>query len=210
MNAALVPMAGFEQEGGTYVKGIEDDLPDAQYETEQHRRLVAEDILRGWVRLSRNGKFHAIFATASIAEAIAYYRLFKAMGSTLHITALFDPTIDNNGNGIGKEDGLIEILEDYNRRYGQAFDVAGHARFKKDVAARLAHKEPYQRVEQTPERELDLLIVVDQMLTGFDSKWVNTLYLDKVLQYENIIQGVLPHQSAVRARQAIWYHPLLP
>ena len=189
MNAALVPMAGFEQEGGTYVKGIEDDLPDAQYETEQHRRLVAEDIMRGWVQLSRNGKFHAIFATASIAEAIAYYRLFKAMGSALHITALFDPNIDNNGNGMDKEDGLIEILEDYNGRYGQAFDIAGHARFKKDVAARLAHKEPYQRVEQTPERELDLLIVVDQMLTGFDSKWVNTLYLDKVLKYENIIQA---------------------
>jgi type I restriction enzyme R subunit len=189
MNAALVPMAGYAQEDGTYVRGIEDELPDAQYETEQHRRLVAEDILRGWVRLSRNSKFHAIFATASIAEAIAYYRLFKAMGSTLSITALFDPNIDNNGNGLGKEDGLVEILTDYNRRYGQAFDIAGHARFKKDVSARLAHKDPYQRVEQTPERELDLLIVVDQMLTGFDSKWVNTLYLDKVLKYENIIQA---------------------
>lgn len=45
---------------------------------------------------------------------------------------------------------------------------------KKDIAARLAHKSPYQRIERTPEKQLDLLIVVDQMLTGFDSKWINT------------------------------------
>ena len=44
-------------------------------------------------------------------------------------------------------------------------------------------------IERTPEKQIDLLIVVDQMLTGFDSSWVNTLYLDKVLRYENIIQA---------------------
>ena len=60
---------------------------------------------------------------------------------------------------------------------------------KKDIAARLAHKKPYERIEREPEKQIDLLIVVDQMLTGFDSKWVNTLYLDKVLKYENIIQA---------------------
>jgi len=53
----------------------------------------------------------------------------------------------------------------------------------------LAHKKPYERIERTPEKQIDLLIVVDQMLTGFDSKWVNTLYMDKVLRYENIIQA---------------------
>ena len=46
-----------------------------------------------------------------------------------------------------------------------------------------------KRIEHTPEKQLDLLIVVDQMLTGFDSKWVNTLYLDKVLEYANLIQA---------------------
>ena len=54
---------------------------------------------------------------------------------------------------------------------------------------RLAHKEVYRTVEKTPDKQLDLLIVVDQMLTGFDSKWINTLYLDKMLVYENIIQA---------------------
>ena len=73
--------------------------------------------------------------------------------------------------------------------FGQDFSIATHARFKKDLSLRLAHKEQYKRVEREPEKQLDLLIVVDQMLTGFDSKWVNTLYMDKILEYENIIQA---------------------
>jgi type I restriction enzyme R subunit len=80
-------------------------------------------------------------------------------------------------------------MEDYNKRYDQDFSMPTHARLKRDIAARLAHKEPYVRIERTPEKQIDLLIVVDQMLTGFDSKWINTLYLDKLLQYENIIQA---------------------
>ncbi|WP_422641458.1 type I restriction enzyme subunit R domain-containing protein, partial [Vibrio paracholerae] len=56
-------------------------------------------------------------------------------------------------------------------------------------AARLAHKEQYKNIHKEPSKQLDLLIVVDQMLTGFDSKWVNTLYLDKVIKYQNIIQA---------------------
>ena len=67
--------------------------------------------------------------------------------------------------------------------------MSSHAKFKKDLANRLAHKKPYDRIHTKPEQQLDLLIVVDQMLTGFDSKWVNTLYLDKKLEYENIIQA---------------------
>lgn len=60
---------------------------------------------------------------------------------------------------------------------------------KKDIAARLAHKKPYERIASEPDKQIDLLIVVDQMLTGFDSKWINTLYMDKVLRYENLIQA---------------------
>jgi type I restriction enzyme R subunit len=53
----------------------------------------------------------------------------------------------------------------------------------------LAHKTPYTLIGNTPEQQIDLLIVVDQMLTGFDSKWINTLYMDKTLEYQNIIQA---------------------
>ena len=84
---------------------------------------------------------------------------------------------------------LKEILDDYYKLYGSKYDMVKHAEFKKDVAFRLAHKENHKGIERTPEKQLDLLIVVDQMLTGFDSKWVNTLYLDKVIEYESIIQA---------------------
>ena len=60
---------------------------------------------------------------------------------------------------------------------------------KKDIASRLAHKKPYERIELEPKKQIDILIVVNQMLTGFDSKWINTLYIDKMIEYENIIQA---------------------
>ena len=188
MDHTKVPMAGVTRADGSCLRGIEDYLPNAQYEREGHRRTVVDDIRRNWVTLSQGGKFHAIFATSSISEAIQYHRRFKETGG-LKVTALFDPSIDNNGTAIFKEDSLVEILEDYNALYDTKFKLAAYAAFKKDVSYRLAHKGPYQSVERTPKQQIDLLIVVDQMLTGFDSKWVNTLYLDKVLVYEKLIQA---------------------
>ena len=184
-----VNMAGHRDESGTYVKGIEDYLSRSQYEREEHQNKVVEDIAENWITLSQNSKFHGIFATSSIPEAIKYYRLIKNKFPALKISALFDPHIDNGGNVAFKTDGLVEILGDYNETYNQQFDLATHARFKKDISARLAHKKPYVRIDNIPEQQIDLLIVVDQMLTGFDSKWVNTLYLDKLLKDENVIQA---------------------
>ena len=194
MDAAQVKMYGEKDAEGKWIKGIEDYLPNAQYQTDEHRRKVVEDIRDNWLTLSHNGKFHAIFATSSIPEAIAYYRLLKDVMPELKTSCLVDPNVDNKGNdgnsgAIFKENGLVEIISDYNARYGQDFTIATHARFKKDLSLRLAHKEQYKRIEREPEKQLDMLIVVDQMLTGFDSKWVNTLYMDKILLYENIIQA---------------------
>lgn len=191
MNDVL--MAGHKDATGKYVKGIEDYVPKEQYLTEAHQEKVVEDILAEWDVLSQANKFHAILATSSIAEAIDYYRRLKAAKPELKVSALFDPNIDNDGSSdrgpTFKGDGLDEIMADYNARYGQDFDFARHAAFKKDLAARLAHKKPYERIHTEPSKQLDLLIVVDQMLTGFDSKWLNTLYLDKVIKYQNIIQA---------------------
>ena len=188
MDHTKVPMAGYVQADGSYLKGIEDYLPVSQYEREEHQCAVVDDILENWTTLSHDSKFHAIFATSSIPEAIQYYKLFKAKGN-LKITALFDPSIDNNGNGLFKEEGIVEIIEDYNTRYGMKFQMATYATFKKDISYRLAHKEQYKGIEHTSDQQIDLLIVVDQMLTGFDSKWINTLYLDKILVYEKLIQA---------------------
>ncbi|MBN3263386.1 type I restriction endonuclease subunit R, EcoR124 family [Pectobacterium brasiliense] len=188
-----VPMAGHEDATGKYHKGIEDYVPKSQYLSVPHQAKVVDDILHKWDVLSQANKFHAILATSSIAEAIDYYRRLKAAKPELKVSALFDPHIDNDGSSdrgpTFKGDGLDEIMDDYNKRYGHDFDFARHAAFKKDLAARLAHKKPYERIHTEPSKQLDLLIVVDQMLTGFDSKWLNTLYLDKVIKYQNIIQA---------------------
>ena len=189
MDAGQVGMVGHFDSKGDYIKGIEDYIPNVQYQAEEHTTTVVKDILENWVTLSHNSKFHAIFATSSIPEAINYYRMIKEMKPELKVTALFDPNIDNGGGVAFKEAGLVEIIEDYNKRYGQDFTIPTFAKMKKDIAARLAHKKPYERIANEPEKQIDLLIVVDQMLTGFDSKWINTLYMDKVLLYENIIQA---------------------
>lgn len=115
MDHTKVPMAGSLQSDGSYLKGIEDYLPVTQYDRDEHRSAVVDDILDNWVTLSHDSKFHAIFATNSIPEAILYYKLFKAKGN-LKVTALFDPTIDNNGGAAFKEDALVEIVEDYNKK----------------------------------------------------------------------------------------------
>ena len=190
MNDVL--MAGHRDSAGVYQTGIEDHLPSTQYSRDEHQNAVVQDIADNWVTLSQGSKFHAIFATSSVPEAITYYRLLKVRCPHLKITALFDPNIsdeDGGGDPVFKTDGLVEILGDYNASFGQTFDLGSHDNFKKDLAARLAHKAPYIRIETAPDKRLDLLIVVNQMLTGFDSKWVNTLYLDKLLTYENIIQA---------------------
>lgn len=189
MDPSQISMAGHRDSAGNYIKGIESYIPSVQYQTKEHTTTVVKDILENWITLSRNSKFHAIFATSSIPEAIAYYRMFKEMKPELKVTALFDPNIDNGGGVAFKEAGLVEIIEDYNTQYGQDFTIPTFAKMKKDIAARLAHKKPYERIVNEPEKQIDLLIVVDQMLTGFDSKWINTLYMDKILEYENIIQA---------------------
>lgn len=182
-----VPMAGKYDENGKYQKGIEDYVPNVQYQTPEHVNAVIDDMLENWQRLSQGKKYHAIFATSSIPEAVTYYRLIKARNSGLKLTALFDPNILNDGQGNDKEEWIAEILNDYNAQFGTSFGYATYSRFKTDLSDRLSHINAYKRIK--PDEQLDLLIVVDQMLTGFDSKWLNTLYLDKILDYANLIQA---------------------
>ena len=110
-----LPMAGKLDPNCKYKKGIEDYIPVEQYQNQEHQNKVVEDILENWSILSHKEKFHAIFATSSIPEAIEYYRRFKKKSSKLKITALFDPSIDNDNaaNALDKEAGLKEIIEDY-------------------------------------------------------------------------------------------------
>lgn len=185
-----VPMASKEDDNGNIIiKGIEDYIPSSQYNSNKHREAVIKNIMDNWKRISRNNKFSAILATSSIPEAIEYYRLLKEKEAykMFKFSVLVDPNIDNEEGAIFKEDGLVEIINDYNTMYGHNFSLSTSAAFKKDISNRLAHKKPYTNIQDKD--KIGLLIVVDQLLTGFDSKWLNTLYLDKILKYESIIQA---------------------
>ncbi|WLP85696.1 type I restriction endonuclease subunit R [Mycoplasma seminis] len=194
-----VDMVGHYDKLGKYHMGIEDYIPAKQYDNDKYRKAVIKNILSDFDSISRNRKFHGILATSSIPEAIAYYRLFKEEMNNnpdfrpIKITCIFDPSIDNNGyeKAIIKEDAMEEIIVDYNKNYNRTYTIPKWAEFKKDVANRLAHKEPHIGIsnESQKDERLDLLIVVDQMLTGFDSKWINRLYLDKVLVYDALVQA---------------------
>lgn len=183
-----MPMRYNGKDGDVY-RGIEYYLPKDLYQQPVHHQAVAADICGNWPRLSKNGKFHAILATKNIPEAIEYYRLFKSQYPSMNVVAVFDNNIDNSDGGIIREDALAEMLTDYNLKYKTSFQLSTYARYKKDVAKRLAHKKPYIGIEADHSQQIDLLIVVTQMLTGYDSKWINTLYVDKVLKYVDVIQA---------------------
>ena len=192
-----IPMAGYKDDRGKYHKGIEDWFDAINYDTDKHRRAVVMDIKKKWMHKSIGNKYHAILATSGIAEAVDYYHLLKELMPNLKVTCLFDPGTfsgdeDEDGNGrkltqAEKELALVEIFKDYKKNFGIEYKLAQHKSFKKDLSRRLAHKKPYQNLE--PEMQLNILVVVWQMLTGYDSKWVNTLYLDKELRNEHLIQA---------------------
>ncbi len=173
---------------------IEGMLPSGQYDNDEHRNAVVEDIMDHWDSLAFGAKgtrFHALLSTSSIAEAVEYYRIFKDKYPDMNVTALFDPHIDNSGeSSFYKEDAIEEIVADYNKCFGTSYNRDNdpdYKRFKSDITQRLAHKRPYQA--DTCKR-LDIVIVVNQLLTGFDSKYINTLYLDREMETDNLIQAI--------------------
>lgn len=172
---------------------VEADVGNALYSDddtgEAHRKSVVSDILSKWDRISYRGRFHYILATSSIREAIEYYRLLKDNDKGLFVTAVFDPHTDNESDDIFKDKGVGEILLEYNKHFNFRFTVGAYRRFKDDVCSRLAHKEPYKDIDTRRDEAVNIVIVVNQLLTGFDSKWINTLYLDKVIEYEQFIQA---------------------
>lgn len=169
---------------------IEKEIPTIQYQTETYKRAVVKEIIDNWQIRSVNSKFHAILATSSIIEAINYYKIFKEYNSNLNITAIFDPSDNNENTAIDKINGITEILSDYNNLFKKDYKIGQYASFKKDVCLRLAHKKPYLSIANNPNEQLNLVIVVDQLLTGFDSKWINTLYMDKEQEGKNLIQSI--------------------
>lgn len=142
----------------------------------------------------RGTLFQGILTTTSIKEAYEYWELFQKEAPELNVTSLFDPNIDTNASYVfDKENALIKIVEDYNKRFGTKFDRKTdpeYERFKEDLTNRLAHKKPYHQIGNDHGQCIDLVIVVDQLLTGFDSQRINVLYLDREMETDNLIQAI--------------------
>lgn len=189
MDTKRVPMLGyFDEEKDKYVEGIESDyLRTDSFKTEYHRQKVVKDIYKNWVNLSQDNEYSAILTTSSREEAVEYYRLLKNNPLDIKVTALFDSNIDESENSIFIEDGLAEIIDDYNKMFNQSYTIPTHRLFKQDLSQRLARKGAYRNIDS--DKVIHLVIVVDQLLTGYDSKWINTLYVDKKMEYANIIQA---------------------
>ncbi len=186
-----------KDKNGNSLKGIEDYLPGKQYDNDEHRNRVVENMLSSFKTIAygeRGTLFHGILATESIPEAYEYWKLFKAKAPELHVTALFDQNINQNATSVFlKEKALSEIVSDYNATFGTAFNRQSdprYAAFKTDLTNRLAHKENYKYIGNNHDKVIDIVIVVDQLLTGFDSQWINVLHLDKVLDTDNLIQAI--------------------
>ncbi|MDD7324070.1 MAG: HsdR family type I site-specific deoxyribonuclease [Campylobacter lanienae] len=117
-------------------------VAESIFDDEKHKRLVVKDIKNRFASVSRAGKYHAMLTTRSIEDAIIYYRLFKELVPELKVAGLFDPSIDNSGTvAFFKEDGILEMLKDYNNTFGKSFTMPDYKSYKADISARLAHKD---------------------------------------------------------------------
>ena len=161
-------------------------------------------------------RFNALLATASINDAIEYYEAFEKLQAErrtadpgfapLKVAAVFSPPAegnpdvqqiqedlpqereDNRHDPEGKKDALKAIIADYNRRYGANHDINNFDSYYQDVQKRIKDQKFPDR-ELSREEKIDVTIVVDMLLTGFDSKFLNTLYVDKNLRHHGLIQA---------------------
>ena len=184
--------------------------------TDEARRAVVNTILDKHDKATAERKFNALMATGSINEAIAYYHLFKESQAArqaddptfrpLNIACVFSPPAEGNkdvqqlqedlpqekaDNLIdpeGKKTALRSIMADYNAQYGTNHSIGEFDQYYQDVQTRIkSQKFPLSDVPHA--EKIDITIVVDMLLTGFDSQYLNTLYVDKKLRYHGLIQA---------------------
>lgn len=162
--------------------------------SEARMREIAQFILNNFPKSTFDGEFDALFAVQSVPMLLKYYKIFKELNPKIRIGAVFtyaanssqddDKTGMNQGfsNSNVTSDELQEIMDDYNRVYGTSFTTDNFSAYYDDINLRMKKK----RKDMKP---LDLLLVVGMFLTGFDSKKLNTLYVDKNLEYHGLLQA---------------------
>lgn len=163
-----------------HLDGMDGEPEAARLSHPKRMDAIVDHILKNYRRVTYKRRFNAMFATDSIEQAVNYYHLLQS-GSKggVKITALF--TIDPN-RALKDQSLLVEhqeiIVRNYNEMFNTQFTAQTHSIYKADVMRRFKN------------REIDLLIVVDQLLTGFDSPRTAALYVDKNLRDHGFIQAI--------------------
>lgn len=169
-----------------YCKRMNVDI-DALYHDEERISMIADHILSTLdAHIKPTGKdvYTALFAVDKIQTLMDYYHAFKVKndkGYKICAIFTFQPNEDlSEGQDEHSARYLQECMDDYNALFGTSYDLTTFDAYRKDIAKRLKQKDIPQ---------VDLLIVVDMFLTGFDSKPTNTLFLDKNLIYHSLVQA---------------------
>ena len=180
------------------------------------QQAVVEAILNKHDAATNSRRFNAVLATASINNAIEYYNLLKEIQKKkqtenpnyvpLNIACVFSPPAEGNSDiqqiqedlTQEKEDNkqkpeekkaaLKTIIADYNKQYGTNHEIYLFDLYYQDVQRRIKDQK-YSNKDYPHKNKIDITIVVDMLLTGFDSKYLNTLYVDKNLKYHGLIQA---------------------
>lgn len=180
------------------------------------QQAVVEAILDKHDAATNSRRFNAILATASINNAIEFYQLFKEVQKKkqneksdyipLNIACVFSPPAegnkdiqqiqedlvqekeDNKQNPEEKKAALKNIIEDYNAQFGTNHNIYDFDLYYQDIQKRIKDQK-YSNKDYPHKNKIDITIVVDMLLTGFDSKYLNTLYVDKNLKHHGLIQA---------------------
>ena len=180
------------------------------------KRAIVEAILAKHDAATAGRKFNAVLATASINDAIEYHALFKTVQAEklasdpefqpFNIACVFSPPAegnkdvqqiqedlpqekaDNEQEPDKKKDALKAIIADYNAQYGSNHSIGEFDLYYQDVQKRIKDQQ-YPNADLPHRQKIDITLVVDMLLTGFDSKYLNTLYVDKNLKFHGLIQA---------------------
>lgn len=177
------------------LEDIDDAVKSSVYDTsEEHVKIVVDDILNNWNSRSNNRKYNAMLSVhvggnrSSSTRVIEYFNAFqkaqesKPNNERLKIAISYSLDTSNGDNQLDANRGLHEAIIHYNNLFGTNWDMKTIRQYSDDLASRL-NKSVYDG------KYLDLVIVIDQLLTGFDAPELNTLYLDRTLKGGNLIQA---------------------
>lgn len=175
---------------------MDDNVQPSFYDNnKEHVEKVVEDIFKKWRNRSNNNRYNAMLTThvhsgASTKMAMMYFDEFQRIneehrqngGLMLKVAVTFSQDTSNGDNQLQTNLGLDKAIKAYNETFGTSFDMTTVKEYTQDVMARL-------NKSAQDGNYLDLVIVVDQLLTGFDAPELNTLYVDRTLKGAYLIQA---------------------